>query len=85
MQFMLLLFRNAKIVINQQTSISTFPQDLRLPSVTTIAIPNGYDWREMLAYIMKHHQMEMTGGLGPSMGMVGCFSLTCVLYLRRCF
>lgn len=45
-------------------------QDLRLPSVTTIAIPDGYDWREMLAYIMKHHQMEMTGGLGPSIGMV---------------
>lgn len=45
-------------------------QDLRLPSVTTIAIPEGYDWREMLTYIMKHHQMEMTGGLGPSLGMV---------------
>lgn len=45
-------------------------QELRLPSVTTIAIPDGYDWREMLAYIMKHHQMEMTGGLGPSIGMV---------------
>uniref|UniRef100_H2MP62 Alanine--glyoxylate aminotransferase n=1 Tax=Oryzias latipes TaxID=8090 RepID=H2MP62_ORYLA len=45
-------------------------RDLRLPSVTTIAIPEGYDWREMLGYIMKHHQMEMTGGLGPSIGMV---------------
>uniref|UniRef100_A0A673BFK8 Alanine--glyoxylate aminotransferase n=1 Tax=Sphaeramia orbicularis TaxID=375764 RepID=A0A673BFK8_9TELE len=45
-------------------------RDLRLPSVTTIAIPEGYNWRELLAYIMKHHQMEMTGGLGPSIGMV---------------
>ncbi|TNN40612.1 Serine--pyruvate aminotransferase, mitochondrial [Liparis tanakae] len=45
-------------------------RDLRLPSVTTIAIPDGYNWRELLAYIMKHHQMEMTGGLGPSIGMV---------------
>uniref|UniRef100_A0A8C5G9Y3 Alanine--glyoxylate aminotransferase n=2 Tax=Gouania willdenowi TaxID=441366 RepID=A0A8C5G9Y3_GOUWI len=45
-------------------------RDLRLPSVTTIAIPEGYDWREMLVYIMKNHQMEMTGGLGPSIGMV---------------
>lgn len=53
------------------------PQDLRLPSVTTIAIPDGYDWREMLAYMMKHHQIEMTGGLGPSVGMVGYCSLTC--------
>lgn len=45
-------------------------QDLRLPSVTTIAIPEGYDWRELLVYIMKNHNMEMTGGLGPSIGMV---------------
>ncbi|KAG9264753.1 alanine--glyoxylate and serine--pyruvate aminotransferase b [Astyanax mexicanus] len=45
-------------------------KDLRLPSVTTIAIPEGYNWRELLTYMMKHHQMEMTGGLGPSIGMV---------------
>lgn len=45
-------------------------KDLRLPSVTTIAIPEGYDWKELLAYIMKHHQIEFTGGLGPSVGMV---------------
>uniref|UniRef100_A0AAY4D851 Alanine--glyoxylate aminotransferase n=1 Tax=Denticeps clupeoides TaxID=299321 RepID=A0AAY4D851_9TELE len=45
-------------------------KDLRLPCVTTISIPQGYNWRELLTYIMKHHQMEMTGGLGPSVGMV---------------
>ncbi|XP_056330797.1 alanine--glyoxylate and serine--pyruvate aminotransferase b [Danio aesculapii] len=45
-------------------------KDLRLPSVTTIAIPEGYNWKELLAYIMKHHQIEFTGGLGPSVGMV---------------
>ncbi|XP_008432415.1 serine--pyruvate aminotransferase, mitochondrial-like [Poecilia reticulata] len=45
-------------------------KELRLPSVTTISIPEGYEWREMLTYIMKNHQMEMTGGLGPSVGMV---------------
>uniref|UniRef100_A0A671LVI8 Alanine--glyoxylate aminotransferase n=1 Tax=Sinocyclocheilus anshuiensis TaxID=1608454 RepID=A0A671LVI8_9TELE len=45
-------------------------KDLRLPSVTTIAIPEGYDWKELLAYIMKHHRIEFTGGLGPSVGMV---------------
>lgn len=49
-----------------------FLQDLRLPSVTTIAVPEGYDWRELLTYVMKNHQMEMTGGLGPSVGMVRC-------------
>ncbi|KAJ8357002.1 hypothetical protein SKAU_G00197960 [Synaphobranchus kaupii] len=45
-------------------------KSLRLPSVTTIAIPSGYDWREILAYLIKYHQMELTGGLGPSMGLV---------------
>ncbi|XP_068613873.1 alanine--glyoxylate aminotransferase-like [Brachionichthys hirsutus] len=45
-------------------------RDLRLPSVTTIAIPEGYHWRELLTYIMKNHQIEMTGGLGPSIDMV---------------
>lgn len=45
-------------------------QDLRLPSVTTVAVPAGYNWRELLTYILKHHHMEMTGGLGPSIGMV---------------
>lgn len=49
-------------------------QDLRLPSVTTISIPEGYEWREVLTYIMKNHQMEMTGGLGPSIGMVSLIS-----------
>ncbi|XP_035276738.1 alanine--glyoxylate and serine--pyruvate aminotransferase b [Anguilla anguilla] len=45
-------------------------KSLRLPSVTTIAIPSGYNWREIVAYMMKHHQMEITGGLGPSVGLV---------------
>ncbi|CAL8325192.1 unnamed protein product [Arctogadus glacialis] len=45
-------------------------KDLRLPSVTTIAIPKGYNWRELLVYMMKNHNIEMTGGLGPSIGMV---------------
>uniref|UniRef100_A0A671N0C5 Alanine--glyoxylate aminotransferase n=1 Tax=Sinocyclocheilus anshuiensis TaxID=1608454 RepID=A0A671N0C5_9TELE len=45
-------------------------KDLRLPSVTTIAIPEGYNWKELLAYIMKHHRIEFTGGLGPSVGML---------------
>ena len=38
--------------------------------MTTIAIPKGYNWRELLVYMMKNHNMEMTGGLGPSIGMV---------------
>lgn len=38
--------------------------------MTTIAIPSGYNWRDITNYVMKHHQMEITGGLGPSVGMV---------------
>lgn len=59
------------IVLYQTFILLYVLQELRLPSVTTIAIPPGYNWRELLTYIMKHHHMEMTGGLGPSIGMVG--------------
>ncbi|XP_023678041.1 alanine--glyoxylate and serine--pyruvate aminotransferase b [Paramormyrops kingsleyae] len=45
-------------------------KNLRLPPVTTVAIPSGYNWRDITNYVMKHHQMEITGGLGPSVGMV---------------
>ncbi|MBN3277688.1 SPYA protein, partial [Polyodon spathula] len=45
-------------------------KNVRLPTVTTIAVPEGYDWRDITAYIMKNYSMEITGGLGPSVGMV---------------
>nr|XP_057928809.1 alanine--glyoxylate and serine--pyruvate aminotransferase a [Doryrhamphus excisus] len=42
----------------------------RLPTVTTIVAPHGYDWKEITAYVMKTHNLEISGGLGPSVGMV---------------
>ncbi|KAM6962983.1 alanine--glyoxylate and serine--pyruvate aminotransferase a [Aplochiton taeniatus] len=42
----------------------------RLPTVTTIVAPPGYDWKEITTYIMKTHNLEISGGLGPSVGMV---------------
>ncbi|KAF7661401.1 hypothetical protein LDENG_00262130 [Lucifuga dentata] len=42
----------------------------RLPTVTTIVAPHGYDWKEIAAYIMKTHNLEISGGLGPSVGLV---------------
>uniref|UniRef100_A0A8D3C5L7 Alanine--glyoxylate aminotransferase n=1 Tax=Scophthalmus maximus TaxID=52904 RepID=A0A8D3C5L7_SCOMX len=42
----------------------------RLPTVTTIVAPRGYDWKEITAYIMKTHNLEISGGLGPSVGLV---------------
>lgn len=46
------------------------PQALRLPTVTTIAVPAGYDWRDIVNYVMDHFSIEITGGLGPSVGKV---------------
>ncbi|XP_072263904.1 alanine--glyoxylate aminotransferase isoform X1 [Pyxicephalus adspersus] len=43
---------------------------LRLPTVTTIAVPEGYDWKDITTYIMKKYSIEITGGLGPSSGKV---------------
>lgn len=45
-------------------------QKARLPTVTTIVAPNGYDWKEITTYIMKTHNLEISGGLGPSVGLV---------------
>ncbi|XP_035032287.1 alanine--glyoxylate and serine--pyruvate aminotransferase a [Hippoglossus stenolepis] len=42
----------------------------RLPTVTTIVAPTGYDWKEITSYIMKTHNLEISGGLGPSVGLV---------------
>ncbi|KAG7263319.1 hypothetical protein CRUP_002211 [Coryphaenoides rupestris] len=42
----------------------------RLPTVTTILAPPGYDWKEITAFIMKTHNLEVSGGLGPSVGLV---------------
>ncbi|XP_076014897.1 alanine--glyoxylate aminotransferase-like [Genypterus blacodes] len=42
----------------------------RLPTVTTIMAPPGYDWKEITTYLMKTHNLEISGGLGPSVGLV---------------
>lgn len=45
-------------------------QKARLPTVTTIVAPHGYNWKEITNYIMKTHNIEISGGLGPSIGLV---------------
>uniref|UniRef100_A0A8D0EC57 Alanine--glyoxylate aminotransferase n=1 Tax=Salvator merianae TaxID=96440 RepID=A0A8D0EC57_SALMN len=44
--------------------------DARLPTVNTVYVPEGYDWKEITGYIMKKHGIEVSGGLGPSAGKV---------------
>lgn len=56
----------------QGLGLQLFVKDpaLRLPTVTTIAVPAGYDWRDIVKYLLDHFSIEITGGLGPSLGKV---------------
>jgi len=42
----------------------------RLPTVNTIKVPAGLDWKAVTDYCMKNHLVEVSGGLGPSAGKV---------------
>lgn len=56
----------------QGLGLQLFVKDpaLRLPTVTTVTVPAGYDWRDIVNYLMDHFSIEITGGLGPSLGKV---------------
>ncbi|XP_010282452.1 PREDICTED: serine--pyruvate aminotransferase [Phaethon lepturus] len=42
----------------------------RLPTITTVRVPEGYDWKKITAFLMDNHAIEIAGGLGPSVGKV---------------
>jgi len=44
--------------------------EARLPTVTTIKVPEGIDWKEATVFCMKNHNIEIAGGLGPTAGKV---------------
>ncbi|XP_069720706.1 alanine--glyoxylate aminotransferase isoform X1 [Phaenicophaeus curvirostris] len=52
----------------------------RLPTITTVKVPEGYDWKEITAFLMDKHAIEIAGGLGPTagkvlrIGLMGCNS-----------
>uniref|UniRef100_A0A3Q1M4I6 Alanine--glyoxylate aminotransferase n=1 Tax=Bos taurus TaxID=9913 RepID=A0A3Q1M4I6_BOVIN len=56
----------------QGLGLQLFVKDpaLRLPTITSVVVPTGYDWRDIVKYIMDHHDIEIAGGLGPSAGKV---------------
>uniref|UniRef100_A0A8C3XKY3 Alanine--glyoxylate aminotransferase n=1 Tax=Chelydra serpentina TaxID=8475 RepID=A0A8C3XKY3_CHESE len=56
----------------QQLGLQLFvkEQEVRLPTITTFVLPEGYDWKEVTAFIMNKHAIEISGGLGPSAGKV---------------
>ncbi|XP_067634263.1 alanine--glyoxylate aminotransferase isoform X2 [Eurosta solidaginis] len=38
----------------------------RLPTVNTIKVPTGVDWRKVSEYAMTKYNLEISGGLGPT-------------------
>ncbi|XP_009977722.1 PREDICTED: serine--pyruvate aminotransferase, partial [Tauraco erythrolophus] len=45
-------------------------EKVRLPTITTVRVPEGYNWEEITAFLMDKHNIEIAGGLGPSVGKV---------------
>ncbi|XP_008941918.1 PREDICTED: serine--pyruvate aminotransferase, partial [Merops nubicus] len=45
-------------------------EKVRLPTITTVKVPKGYDWKEITTFLMENHAIEIAGGLGPSVGKV---------------
>ncbi|KAM4869349.1 alanine--glyoxylate aminotransferase isoform X1 [Urocitellus parryii] len=56
----------------QELGLQLFVRDpaIRLPTVTAVVVPAGYDWRDIVSYVQDHFNIEISGGLGPSMGKV---------------
>lgn len=53
----------------------------RTPTVTTISVPDGVDWRKVTEYFMSKYQVEISGGLGPTAGKVwriGLMGYNCI-------
>ncbi|XP_059224063.1 alanine--glyoxylate aminotransferase [Stomoxys calcitrans] len=43
---------------------------VRLPTVNTVKIPVGVDWRKVADYTMRKYNLEISGGLGPTVEQV---------------
>ncbi|CAI5952937.1 unnamed protein product [Closterium sp. NIES-65] len=54
-----------------QLGLELFVKDpaIRLPTVTTIKVPEGVQWAHVTAYLMEKYNLEIAGGLGPTVGM----------------
>ncbi|XP_027753454.1 serine--pyruvate aminotransferase isoform X2 [Empidonax traillii] len=45
-------------------------EEVRLPTITTVRVPEGYNWKDITAFLMDNHAIEISGGLGPTVGKV---------------
>ncbi|XP_071945590.1 alanine--glyoxylate aminotransferase-like [Antedon mediterranea] len=43
---------------------------VRLPTVTTVKVPDGVNWKDIADFIMKNYKIEISGGLGETTGKV---------------
>ena len=46
------------------------PEELRLPTLTTVHIPEGVDGKAFSRHLLDHHGIELGGGLGALAGKV---------------
>ncbi|CAI5497674.1 unnamed protein product [Closterium sp. Naga37s-1] len=55
----------------EELGLELFVKDpsVRLPTVTTIKVPEGVQWAQVTAYLMEKYNLEIAGGLGPTVGM----------------
>ncbi|GJQ82278.1 Spat, partial [Trypoxylus dichotomus] len=42
----------------------------RLPTITTIKVPDFINWKNASQYAMKRYNFELAGGIGPTLGKV---------------
>jgi alanine-glyoxylate transaminase/serine-glyoxylate transaminase/serine-pyruvate transaminase len=56
----------------EKLELEPFVEDVhkRLPTVTSIKVPNNVDWRDVVTYAMKTYSVEISGGLGPTANQV---------------
>ena len=46
------------------------PEALRLPTLTTVRIPDGVDGKAFSQHLLNHHGIEVGGGLGTLAGKI---------------
>ncbi|CAI5989290.1 unnamed protein product [Closterium sp. NIES-64] len=56
----------------QELGLELFVEDhgSRLPTVTTVKVPEGVEWTKVTGHLMSKFNLEIAGGLGPTVGKV---------------
>ncbi len=52
-----------------------------MPTVTTVEVPDGIDWKEAAVFVMGKYKIEIAGGLGASAGKVSSKNFLILLFL----